>query len=359
MEALFKKYFWVIKTLGIAVACGLAASAVTTQIGASMLFDAEADDEDEADSDGEDDGEDDGDEDGATKSKTKTSKSRGFRFDEDAFGGSSTTSKSKDKERVGERIRKHNVFCPTCAPPAEEVPVADAGLDDSGRPTGPLLSPGETKSKLPLRLVTTMEAVEPEDSLATILDTEVGVAGLFGRGDLVRKGVEVVGVEQGLVHLRNNAALEYIEIGDDAPPPPRATTPAKDDEGKDAPPKNDRAIEGAEEAINCPNENTCTVDRAFVEKLMANPALLAKQARIVAKQKDDEVVGYKLYGIRRGSLPKLLGLKNGDMITAVNGEELKSMDKAMALYTKLRRASNLSVSIERKGKTINKDIQIQ
>ena len=90
-----------------------------------------------------------------------------------------------------------------------------------------------------------------------------------------------------------------------------------------------------------------------------DPALLAKQARIVPKQKDDEVLGYKLYGIRRGSLPKLLGLKNGDMITAVNGEELKGMDKAMALYTKLRRASNLSVSIERKGQTINKEIQIQ
>jgi general secretion pathway protein C len=35
------------------------------------------------------------------------------------------------------------------------------------------------------------------------------------------------------------------------------------------------------------------------------------------------------------------------------------MDKAMGLYTKLRRASNLSVSIERKGKIITKEIQIQ
>ena len=106
-------------------------------------------------------------------------------------------------------------------------------------------------------------------------------------------------------------------------------------------------------------ESLSVVERAFVEQLLANPALLAKQARIVPKQKDDEVLGYKLYGIRRGSLPKLLGLKNGDMITAVNGEELKGMDKAMALYTKLRRASNLSISIERKGQTVNKEIQIQ
>lgn len=357
MEALFKKYFWVIKTLGIAAACGLAASAVTTQIGARVLFTAEAEESDEADSDGEDGGEDgdeeDEDEDGLGKGKPKRS---GFSFTDDAFGVSADASKAKDKERVGERIRKHNVFCPTCAPPEAEAATDDAGLDASGRPTGPLIQPGETKSRLPLRLMATMEAEDPERSFATILDTEAGVAGLFGRGDLVRKGVVVMGVDQGLVHLRNNAALEYIELGEDVPPPTKSRATTTD---KPEPPKNDRAIEGAEEAINCPNENTCTVDRAFVEKLMANPVLLAKQARIVPKQKDGEIQGYKLYGIRRGSLPKLLGLKNGDMVTAVNGEELKSMDKAMALYTKLRRASNLSVSIERKGKTVTKEIQIQ
>lgn len=349
MEALLKKYFWVIKTLGIAAACGLAASAVTTQIGASMLFDAARDEAEAADSDGEDDEE--GDDEGDVKRKRS-----GFSFTDEAFGVKPSAAKAKDKDKVAQRIRKHNVFCPGCAPEEPEAATEDAGLDASGRPTGPLVQPGETRSKLPLRLMATMEAVDPESSLATILDTEAGVAGLFGRGDLVRKGVVVMSVDQGMVHLRNNAALEYIELGEDAPPPPRATTKPT---SSLPPPKNDRAIEGAEEAIKCPTENTCTVERAFVEKLMANPALLAKQARIVPKQKDDEVLGYKLYGIRRGSLPKLLGLKNGDMVTAVNGEELKSMDKAMALYTKLRRASNLSVSIERKGKTVTKEIQIQ
>ena len=353
MEALFKKYFWVIRTLGIATACGLAASAVTTQLGARLLFDASAPESDRAE--GDPDGEGDEDDDGKGKGKSKR---KGFSFDDSAFTGSASSSKAKAKDRVGEQIRKHNIFCPTCVPATEQPPEA-SGLDATGRPTGPLIQPGETKSKLPLRLMATMEAVDPEHSFATILDTEAGVAGLFGRGDLVRKGVVVMGVDQGIVHLRNNAALEYIELGEDAPPPKSSAPARKEDKKSSSPRKNSREIPGAAEAINCPNDNTCTVERAFVEKLMANPALLAKQARIVPKQKDGEVLGYKLYGIRRGSLPKLLGLKNGDMLTAVNGEDLKSMDKAMALYTKLRRASNLSVSIERKGKNITKEIQIQ
>ncbi|MCA9710034.1 MAG: dicarboxylate/amino acid:cation symporter [Myxococcales bacterium] len=210
MEALFKKYFWVIKTLGIATACGLAASAVTTQLGARVLF--ESSDDDGEDTDGDTDGdEDEDDEDGDAKAKR-----RGFSFDESALVGSNPKAQAKD--RVGEQIRKHNIFCPSCAPEVPETPEA-GGLDEAGRPTGPLIQPGETRSRLPLRLMATMEALDPEASFATILDTEAGVAGLFGRGDLVRKGVVVMGVDQGLVHLRNNAALEYIELGGDAPPP--------------------------------------------------------------------------------------------------------------------------------------------
>jgi type II secretion system protein C len=357
MEALLKKYFWVVKTLGIAAACGLAASAVTTQVGARLLFDATPSAKPEA-AEGEGEGEDDEDDDDATK------KPKGIAFTDEAFGVDVDKNKGKDRDRVGERIRKHNVFCPTCVPatPVDESgqPLAAAGpVDAAGRPTGPVIQPGETKSRLPLRLMATMEAEDPELSLATILDNEVGVSGLYGRGDVVRTGVVVMSVDQGIVHLRNNASLEYVELGDEAPPPPAPTAEPKEGEEKEEPKPDDRTIPGAEEAINCPTEDTCTVERAFVEQLMANPAMLAKQARIVPKQKDDEILGYKLYGIRRGSLPKLLGLKNGDMLTAVNGEELKSMDKAMALYTKLRRASNLTVSIERKGKTITKEIQIQ
>ena len=76
----------------------------------------------------------------------------------------------------------------------------------------------------------------------------------------------------------------------------------------------------------------CTVERSFVNKVVANPALLAKQARVVPSRKNGETRGYKLYGIRRGTLPKLLGFRNGDMIAEINGHQLTSIDEAMSLY---------------------------
>lgn len=350
MEALFTRYFWIVKTLGVAAAAGLAASAVSTQLGSSFVLVSSEDDKGaEGDTDG-DDAEDDEKADGLDGLRPK------------APAVPRVGSSRASKDRASEQVRKFNVFCPSCVPVEPESPTSAAGpstptFDAEGRPVGPVIQPGEVKSGLPLRLQATMESDDPMLSLATVYDADTGAVGLYGVDDVIRAGVVVTGVDQGIVHLRNNAALEYLEIGGAIPEPTATPTPAAKEEPKEDAPKDDRTIPGAEDAINCPNENLCIVERAFVESLLANPMMLAKQARIVPA-KDGEV-GFKFYGIRRGSLPKLIGLKNGDKLVAVNGEDLVGIDQAMGLYTKLRRASNLQVTIERKGKSINKEIQIQ
>lgn len=121
----------------------------------------------------------------------------------------------------------------------------------------------------------------------------------------------------------------------------------------DRPPrKSVRDIPGAADAIECHDDTDpphCTIERSFVEELVANPAMLAKQARVVPSMEDGKTNGYKLYAIRKGTLFDLLQLQNGDRIKAVNGEDLTSIDKAMALYTKIRRASSLTIDFVRHG----------
>ena len=72
------------------------------------------------------------------------------------------------------------------------------------------------RSNLPLRLQATMESDDPNLSLATVYDADSGAVGLYGVDDVLRPGVVVTGVDQGMLHLRNNAALEYLEIVDPA-----------------------------------------------------------------------------------------------------------------------------------------------
>ena len=355
MEALFKRHFWIVKLLGIGAAAGLAASAVANGIGSSVLLVNKAD---EAKGEGDTDGED-----GEDEELAELDGKRALPGMSPAGGAAKIGSSKASKDRAAEQVRKYNVFCPTCLPPEPEPgspadPNAGPRFDADGRPIGPVVKPGEVKSSLPLRLQATMESTDPELSLATVYDAEKGSVGLFGVDDVIRPGVVVTAVEQGMLHLRNNAALEYIELGGVIPEPAvKPATETKDEAKPDEEKKDERSIPGAEDSINCPNENLCIVEKAFVEQLLANPMQLAKQARIVPAKEGE--VGFKFYGIRKGSLPKLLGLKNGDKLVAVNGEDLTGIDQAMGLYTKLRRASNLQVTIERKGKTMNKEIQIQ
>lgn len=354
MEALFKQYFWVVKALGITVSAALAASALTTYFGTSYIYGEP--DEEEAATGGETEGAEDEDEDEERPVGNPFAAASGNR-------GPSAA----DRTKMIQTITGHNLFCPTCVPVVAATPdgAGATAPDFTDTPPGelPQLSgkqPGEGPCTLPLRLVATMIVSDPEYSRATIRDEETGGVGPYLPGDKIRPGVYLVSVERSMVHVKNQAALEYIELGVEPPKPQaRPVAVATDKKEEDAPKANSSAIPGAEDAIKCESENSCTINREFIEQVLGNPAALAKQARVMPSVKDGETRGFKFYGIRPGSLPKLLGMKNGDLITAVNGSELKSMDGAMALYTKLRRASNLSISIERKGETITKEITIQ
>jgi hypothetical protein len=101
--------------------------------------------------------------------------------------------------------------------------------------------------------------------------------------------------------------------------------------------------------VRCETDGQCEIQRVYFEGLFADPMAFLKQARIVPSMRDDVHQGYKLYGLRRGSLPKALGLKNGDLVRSINGKPLGSMDEAMKLFTELRGQTKYDVEIERKG----------
>jgi len=355
MEALLKKYFWIVKVLGLTVVVGLAASALTTKLGASKIFiTADDEPEDGGDTDGESDTDgDDEDDEPKSAGMFDPSKTAAKRSETD-----DRRRTASEKTKMLATLLANNLFCPTCAPEVpEEVESAEVGapiLNEDGEQIGGI-QPGEQRTSLPFKLVVTMESSDPKYSQATIFDTEEGSVSPYWPGDQVRSGVYLVAVERGLIHLKNQSTLEYLELGAEIAPPKKKK---KTEEKKPKKPKKG-AIPGADEAIKCDSENSCTIERAFVEQILTNPAALAKQARVVPSVVDGETRGFKFYGIRSGSLPKLLGLKNGDLITSVNGKDLKSMDDAMALYTKLRNAPNLSINVDRKGKQMTKEITIQ
>jgi hypothetical protein len=100
------------------------------------------------------------------------------------------------------------------------------------------------------------------------------------------------------------------------------------------------------------------VKGSLIDHVLANPLALAKGARVVPSVKDGKPDGFKMYAIRPGSLYARVGLRNGDTLLDVNGMELTSADKALEVYTRVREATQLTVSLVRRGQPVTVQIKI-
>lgn len=329
MLSLFGRKFWMIRLLGIATASALAGSAVSSALAlviidrAASAFETTATDEEVDEEDEEPEVL------AKTTSKPKPT-ARG------AFG----------RQAASATLDAYNPFCPTCEPakPSPELLAQGGSL-----PNTPAVA-----TRLPLRLHVTMEAERPADSLATIYDTERNVVGVYGVGDALREGVTVFAVSYGKVELRTPTGVEMLELGKPVVETKKAEPKTED---KPVESKTKPMAESPDlDAIQCATADVCTVERAFVDEILANPAKFASQAPRVAPLPDG---GFKLAGVRKGSLAHKLGLASGDILLSVNGTELKGLDDALGLMTKLRRASNLEVTLDRKGKAVRKQIEIK
>jgi general secretion pathway protein C len=100
------------------------------------------------------------------------------------------------------------------------------------------------------------------------------------------------------------------------------------------------------------------IDRGVVDKILENQADLMRQARIVPVQENGRVVGIRLSGIRPDALLGVLGMQDGDQLRTINGFEMASPEKALEAYARLRTADKLTIQLNRGGKTINIDYNI-
>jgi membrane-associated protease RseP (regulator of RpoE activity) len=116
---------------------------------------------------------------------------------------------------------------------------------------------------------------------------------------------------------------------------------------------------GAERAVDCTEEHRCTLDRKYMEEMLANPASVTAQLRIMPSVRDGQVRGLKLYGIRPGSLAKLLGFRNGDLVVSINGAPVTGGEPPFGVHRRLRSVDTLAVEIERKGERLLKTCDLR
>ncbi len=76
---------------------------------------------------------------------------------------------------------------------------------------------------------------------------------------------------------------------------------------------------------------------------------MTRTARVIPHEENGEVVGIKVYGIRRNSPLGLLGLQNGDLVRTINGRSMADPSAALEAYAAMRGANRIVVALDRRG----------
>jgi general secretion pathway protein C len=246
-----------------------------------------------------------------------------------------------------EEILKRNIFCSTC-PPILAPPVDTS----SGPPPPPQLQ----RTSLPLRLLAVMFAPPPGDprwSVAVIRDVDDKTVGPYTIGSKIRDAT-ISDIDEVRVYLEVSGRKEYLDLIDKGPDKPAATPIAAV-----AAPSADPLMAELDRGIKKTGEHNYEVQRQTVDSLLGNMSLLSRSARIVPEIRDGKAAGFRLFSVRPEGPFAKIGLQNGDVISAINGLDMTSPDKALEVYTKLKSASHLSVGLERNGQKINKEYNIR
>ena len=89
------------------------------------------------------------------------------------------------------------------------------------------------------------------------------------------------------------------------------------------------------------------VDEAELDKGLENLPLLLTQARAVPYFKEGRSIGLRLFAIKSGSLYEKIGLKNGDILKTINGNNLGDISQALKLFEQLKQERSISLVLER------------
>src|SRR5690606_25847965 len=105
-------------------------------------------------------------------------------------------------------------------------------------------------------------------------------------------------------------------------------------------------------------EHTFEVDRSLVRDLVGG-SVGAAGARIAPITKNGKLEGLRLFGVRPSSIAGALGLKNGDVLEAVNNQKIESANTLLGLYSQLDQLGTVELAGTRGGKPLTLTLRLR
>ena len=224
-------------------------------------------------------------------------------------------------------VVRRNIFCSAC------------------RGQRPVERPGPATAPLSMRLLAIMYAGGRGQSVAVIKD-ERGAGGAYAGGSSIDAAV-ILAIGETSVLLRlpdgRTQSLRLLEGTVTVPPQPPS----------------DPLVAELAAGIEPRGENRYGVRRATIESLLGKMDALPSQARVEPDLRNGTPTGFRLRDVKQNGVFAKLGLRDGDVISSVNGLATNGPDNALAIYASLRSVDHLSVGLERAGRRITAEYDIE
>jgi general secretion pathway protein C len=186
-------------------------------------------------------------------------------------------------------------------------------------------------TKLPLKLLGTVAASGGAQAWAAVEDTQGHSQIVVRLNDTLLDRATVLRIERRRIVLQNGAKREELAL----------------DETEQAAGIPDHNAGNGDQGARIQRvaDNQYQVQRDDVEKAVRNPAELFSQARILPKYENGQMTGVQLNSIQPGSLFEQIGIRNGDVITQVNGIVVSSPQDSAKLLSELTSANQFEVGV--------------
>lgn len=196
-----------------------------------------------------------------------------------------------------------------------------------GRLAAPVAAPTPaiTRAPMALKLVGTYVANSVTDSYAIIEQTKKNEQDVFAVTESVFDEARLVSIEIDRVFLDRDGSRVELNLN----------------EG------------GAEAGGGGPDGvGQVVVPEGDVDEALSNLPVLLTQLRAVPYFKNGQAVGLRLFAIKSGSLFEKIGLKNGDILQTINGNQLGDFSQALKLFEQLKSERSLRLVLERNREAV-------
>ncbi|KAB8039493.1 PDZ domain-containing protein [Silvanigrella paludirubra] len=201
------------------------------------------------------------------------------------------------------------------------------------------------KSNLPYKISGILFGGTSETSLVVF---DSGTNPVFKQGDSLPQGGVLYSIEKNRILVTNKNCPEFIELT--SPPPPDARSRS---------PQNASGANYKEDGFER-NGNATTASKQWVNNILTNDfAKTLEEAKASPNLVGGQVKGFVITNITQNSVYAKLGLKDGDIVSAINGIELNDAARAIQTLNSMRNENTIDLQIMRGGQPISFKVNVQ